>query len=138
MKPIIHNYVKSLTFNEFVKSGLYFTDKLGKEDLFLITNYYYQSSWIYDNNNDLLIDTIIRHENIETELKEFLLENNVEKEIINDLDFDTKINNTNIDDYTQFYNKELIEWIYIFIPDFVDDLKRLNYSFSKSNPNPSK
>jgi hypothetical protein len=57
-----HDIVKSQSFREFIEY------KFSNID-FLETNYIGQCQFMYDENNNLLINTIIRYENLHKELK---------------------------------------------------------------------
>ena len=60
-----HNIVKNQSLKEFIEYSF------SKKD-FLETNYIIQCEFMYDENNNLLIDKIIRYERLHEELKEML------------------------------------------------------------------
>ena len=60
-----HNLVKNQSFKEFIEYSF------SKKD-FLETNYIIQCEFMYDENNNLLIDKIIRYERLHEDLKEML------------------------------------------------------------------
>ena len=120
----LYEYFNSLTFNEFVKSGFL---KVNNHDI-LLTNYNFQKEWVYDNDNNQIIDHIIKFENLQDELTNFLLENNVDKELLDKLNYDKLNQNEKNVNLNEYYNDDLITWIKTFIPEFNEDLNLFGYT----------
>jgi chondroitin 4-sulfotransferase 11 len=123
--PILQQYFESLSFIEFVKCGFSQLDKKFQKK-FLFLNYIPQRDWIYDNNT-LLIDNIIKYENMYKELGDFFLFCNIPKEIVNELPFNKIVNQSINKNYKEYYTPELIDWIKTFLTDFNRDIVTFNY-----------
>ena len=108
-----HSIVVNLSFEQFIEY------KFSQKD-FLETNYINQYQFIYDNANNLLVNKIIRYENLKNEIKLLLLERNIN---INDIEF-TRVNSSD-----RVKTKiPHIRYITKHIPDIKNDMLLFKYT----------
>jgi hypothetical protein len=119
-----HNIVKCQNFREFIEYSFSKTD-------FLETNYIGQYDFMYDENNKLLINKIIRYERLHKELKDMLMgikginmsENELEEILTVRINESKKLIN-NVD-------KETEELILKKIPEVEKEMDIFNYKIDK-------
>jgi hypothetical protein len=115
-----HNIVKCQTFREFIEYSFSKTD-------FLETNYIGQYDFMYDENNKLLINKIIRYETLHTELKDMLKgikEINMSEKELDDI-LTVRINESK--KFINSVDKEIEELILKKIPEVEKEIRIFNY-----------
>jgi len=119
-----HNIVKNQTFKEFI------TYNFSKKDLFE-TNNISQYDFIYNKENKLLVNKIIRYERLFEELKEMLT--SIESFNMSKIELEKKLN-IYINKSKKFItsiDKELLELILLYIPEIEKEMNIFNYNIEQ-------
>lgn len=121
-----HNIVKNQTFKEFI------TYNFSKKDLFE-TNNISQYDFIYNKEDNLLVNKIIRYERLFEELKEMLI--SIESFNMSKIELEKELN-IYINKSKKFItsidiDKELLELILIYIPEIEKEMNIFNYNIEQ-------
>ena len=121
-----HNIVKNQTFKEFI------TYNFSKKDLFE-TNNISQYDFIYNKEDNLLVNKIIRYERLFEELKEMLI--SIESFNMSKIELEKELN-IYINKSEKFItsidiDKELLELILIYIPEIEKEMNIFNYNIEQ-------
>lgn len=103
-----YNLIKNLTFSECV--NLLFEDRT----LFKHHGWDFQYPYVINVNKEIVVDKLIKYENLDSELKELF---NIELK---------KINQSNHKDYKEYYNDDLIDKVSLL---YKKDIKIFNFNF---------
>lgn len=120
----LHKLVKNKTFKEFLEYELITHDRVDDEGYFLQNAIEDQCDFVIDNDGSLLIDNILRFENIEEDLKLLFKDEPLWQSA--NINFG-KINESKHDDYKKYYNEELIKLVQII---FKKDFEYFNFDYN--------
>jgi hypothetical protein len=119
-----HNIVKNQTFKEFIAYNF------SKKDLFE-TNYISQYDFIYNKENNLLVNKIIRYERLFEELKEMLT--SIESFNMSKIELEKELNIyiNKSEKFITGIDKELLELILKYIPEIEKEMNIFNYNIEQ-------